>query len=166
MSVGHSGSAYSSYGHEAELVMVDEMFEHPTSKWPTTTGYATDEVRDDTARMTSIATTMHTMLSTELKQATLVINPVDLDTYTLKKKINLQNLDKWSTIGLQIGVIQVDCTTNRMTLCCSNKLQGVARDAFKYYAYQLALWKRRMKDKQKDRRVCRLTSDTPNTESK
>ena len=157
VSVGHSGSAYSNYGHKAELVLVNENFEHGNSRWPDNStyggGYGGQEAHDDTARMTQIATRIHAALSSEIASAELAINPIDLDTYTVHKKVNLKNLDKWGGIGLQIFHIRVDCERETMTLACANRVDGVSMDGIKEFEYWIGIYKRQQDAAHQRRRL-------------
>lgn len=145
VSVGPGGSAYEDYGHVAEHLICDDDFEHSSSRWPSWSGNPnnTADIRDDTDRMEDIATTLHGMLSREIKSFELQISPIDMATYTLKKKVNLANLEQWADIGLQILSIDVEPPTNRMTLHCANTLSGGTEKAMKHYAQMKVVWQRK-----------------------
>ncbi|MEW6359652.1 MAG: hypothetical protein AB1696_25165 [Planctomycetota bacterium] len=128
VAVGPSGSAYTNYGLVSELAMYNEGWETESSAWPTYGDYDLGlTVRDDTAKMTSLANKLVACYGKERMSVEVVVDSVDFDRYNLTKKLNFANLTgaKWSGVNLQVFHIIVGPERDTMRLSAANRIDGV-----------------------------------------
>jgi len=155
VTVGPDGDAYDNYGYEGHLALHNEEYEHSTSRWPVSdTDYHQlyMEERDDTTVMTEYANNILSRSGNEVMGAEVEIDGIDVENYTLKKKINFANLAKWSSVGLQIYHIRILPHEDKMILSVANRVEGVTVNGLKWaqklsaernrrYRERMAKWK-------------------------
>jgi len=142
--VGPSGTAYTNYGYEGTMVIVDESFQHATSLWPYVAGttYFGVEVRDDTGRMTALANRILGVTSDEKVSGEWQVDGIDLSTYALNKKLNLTNLAQWSSMGLYLFHVDCDVANDSMKLSVANRIDAVSINGISMFQSNLLRFRR------------------------
>jgi len=144
VTVGPTGSAYTNYGYEGHMVVYDESFEHDTAHWPTTASsiYYGIDIRDDTTRMTNLANRIVAITAREKIFGEWVVDGIDIDDYTVHKKLNLINLSQWSDIGLYLFHIDCDVANDTMKLSVANRVDAVSINGVSMFQSNLMRFRR------------------------
>ncbi len=161
VTAGPGGTAFDNHGLVSEIAFYDDSMLHPShpycerynlittynsgAAYDCAYGAYTQELsgeeycapmppRDDTTIMQAIANAILNQVGDEKIFATITLDGIDLDEYTLLKQGNLTGLSKWSALGAQIMSIEV--IPNEDTMRCE-----LTNDIYQMPGY--AEWKRR-----------------------